>query len=79
MADPKQEAEAEAKAAAKEKARQDADPDFEPSPDDLIEVKITGPCTLGPGGLEPIGKVVQLLRWRAPKSATTVIRRISRG
>lgn len=53
--------------------------DLEPRPDDIVEVRITGPCTLGPGGLEKIGTIKQLRRDKAPKSATEVIRIVTRG
>jgi hypothetical protein len=65
--------------AAEIQERLDAEAEAEPRPDDLIEVKITGACTLGPNGLEPMGAIRTIRRDKAPKSATQQIRVVKRG
>lgn len=71
-------AEAEAKAAAKAAALEE-EAKADPRPDDLLEVRITGPCTLGPGGQERIGSIHTLPRSRVPKFASQHIRVVKRG
>lgn len=65
-------------AAAKQAALEEAAA-ADPRPDDMLEVVITGKCTLGPGGLEKIGGRHILPRVKVPKSAARVVRTVKRG
>lgn len=65
-------------AAAKQAALEEAAA-ADPRPDDMLEVIITGKCTLGPGGLEKIGSRHILPRAKVPNSAARVVRTVKRG